>query len=61
MRPVLRADVATVTIVLKSESLSPLEPSGPVRTCAGIVSPLPFTNTLNRVMWRVMRPDRFVK
>ena len=32
---------------MKSGKLSPLEPLGPVQTCTGIASPLPFTNIHN--------------
>jgi hypothetical protein len=34
-----------VPIVLKSENLNLLEPSGPVKACNGVALPLPFTFT----------------
>jgi hypothetical protein len=35
------AGLTTLPIVLKSESLNLLEPSGPVKACNGIALPLP--------------------
>ena len=46
-----RADNFNVPIVLKSGSLSLLEPSGPVQACSGIDLPLIFLELFGSFYW----------
>ena len=44
-----------VPIILKSENLNLLEPSGPVQACNGFALPLPYISYANSYIYKLVR------
>ena len=57
MRPVRKADnLTTSCVVMKSENLNFLEPSGPLQACNGTDLPLPYPNSLRTICQKFPNP-----